>query len=193
VPDSAVVAITLESDYAFGVLHSKAHELWARRTGTQLRDAVSGFRYTPTSTFETFPFPYPLGSEPMDSPIVQQIGDWARRLVMFRDEWLNPPEVGEAILQKRTLTNLYNALEYYQQEVKPKHHDPKRWLSEIGHLLQLGRVRAETVITLQEIEQLAYLHQQLDQAVFAAYGWPADMDEEEILGRLLELNEARGA
>jgi len=193
VPDSAVVAITLESDYAFGVLHSKAHELWARRTGTQLRDAVSGFRYTPTSTFETFPFPYPLGSEPMDSPIVQQIGDWARRLVMFRDEWLNPPEVGEAILQKRTLTNLYNALEYYQQEVKPKHHDPKRWLSEIGHLLQLGRVRAETVITLQEIEQLAYLHQQLDQAVFAAYGWPADMDEEEILGRLLELNETRGA
>jgi len=193
VPDSAVVAITLESDYAFGVLHSKAHELWARRTGTQLRDAVSGFRYTPTSTFETFPFPYPLGSEPMDSPIVQQIGDWARRLVMFRDEWLNPPEVGEAILQKRTLTNLYNALEYYQQEVKPKHHDPKRWLSEIGHLLQLGRVRAETVITLAEIEQLAYLHQQLDQAVFAAYGWPADMDEEEILGRLLELNEARGA
>ena len=33
------------------------HELWARATGTQLREVESGFRYTPTTTFETFPFP----------------------------------------------------------------------------------------------------------------------------------------
>ncbi len=44
-------------DYFFGVLHSRLHELWARGTGTQLREVESGFRYTPTSTFETFPFP----------------------------------------------------------------------------------------------------------------------------------------
>ena len=55
--DSAAVAIAFDSDYEFGLLHSRVHEVWARATGTQLRDAVSGFRYTSTSTFETFPFP----------------------------------------------------------------------------------------------------------------------------------------
>jgi hypothetical protein len=32
------------------------------------------------------------------------------------------------------------------------------------------------------------VHRKLDEAVFAAYGWPADLAEDEILGRLLELN-----
>src|SRR5690348_18021080 len=57
VPDSAVVAIARDDDYFFGVLHSSIHELWARRLGTQLREVESGFRYTPRSTFETYPFP----------------------------------------------------------------------------------------------------------------------------------------
>ena len=35
------------------------------------------------------------------------------------------------------------------------------------------------------------VHQKLDAAVFAAYGWPADLSDEEILERLLALNLAR--
>jgi len=31
-------------------------------------------------------------------------------------------------------------------------------------------------------------HRKLDAAVFAAYGWPADLGDEEILARLLKLN-----
>jgi hypothetical protein len=34
-------------------------------------------------------------------------------------------------------------------------------------------------------------HRRLDEAVFAAYGWPADLSDEEILARLLELNHER--
>ena len=34
-------------------------------------------------------------------------------------------------------------------------------------------------------------HKKLDAAVFAAYGWPADLSDEEILARLLALNLAR--
>ena len=56
-PDSQIVAIAREDDYAFGVLHSRAHELWSLRMGTSLEDRP---RYTPTSTFGTFPFPWPL-------------------------------------------------------------------------------------------------------------------------------------
>jgi hypothetical protein len=58
-------------------------------TGTQLREAESGFRYTPTSTFETFPFPWPPGHEPADDPRVQAIAQAARELVEMRDRWLS--------------------------------------------------------------------------------------------------------
>jgi hypothetical protein len=35
---------------------------------------------------------------------------------------------------------------------------------------------------------LADAHRDLDAAVAAAYGWPADISEEDALGKLLELN-----
>jgi hypothetical protein len=34
-------------------------------------------------------------------------------------------------------------------------------------------------------------HQKLDAAVFAAYGWPVDLSDDELLARLLALNLAR--
>ena len=109
-PDNALVVFARDDDYFFGVLHSKAHELWARGTGTQLRDVESGFRYSPTLTFETFPFPRPAKEQ--ESAIAAA----ARELNELRENWLNPPpdpKTGEPIaeieLKKRTLTNLYNA------------------------------------------------------------------------------------
>ena len=113
-PDSAVVAVARGDDYSFGVLHSRIHELWARSMGTQLREVESGFRYTPTSTFETFPFPEPTPEQK------DKIADAAQRLDALRQGWLNPPadRVGPAQLKRRTLTNLYN--------------DPPAWL-QISH------------------------------------------------------------
>jgi hypothetical protein len=113
IPDGQLVIIARNNHYTLGILHSKLHELWARRTGTQLREAESGFRYTPTTTFETFPFPWPPGKEPKDDPRVQAIAQAAKELVEQRDRWLNadltpgpsPKRRGE----QRTLTNLYNA------------------------------------------------------------------------------------
>jgi len=107
-PDSTVVAVASESDYLFGVLHSRAHEVWAANKGTQLREKESGDRYTATSTFETFPFPWALGQEPADNPSVVAIAAAAYDLVALRDRWLHPPEASEAILRGRTLTILYN-------------------------------------------------------------------------------------
>jgi len=107
-PDSALFVFAREDDYFFGVLHSKLHELWARRQGTQVRERESGFRYTPTSCFETFPFPWPPGKEPVDDPRVRAIATAAKDLVPKRDRWLNPEGATEAELKKRTLTNLYN-------------------------------------------------------------------------------------
>ena len=36
-------------------------------------------------------------------------------------------------------------------------------------------------------------HRKLDEAVFAAYGWPADLSDDDILARLLALNLERAA
>ncbi len=102
---SADYRVCSDDDYFFGVLHSKLHEFWALRQGTSLEDRP---RYTPTTTFETFPFPWPPGQEPKDDPRVQAIAQAAKELVDKRDAWLNPPGLSEKELKKRTLTNLYN-------------------------------------------------------------------------------------
>ena len=107
-----------------------------------------------------------------NDPRASAIADAARRLVKFRDRWLNPPEwvewVDEPVpgypkrpvprnetaaktLKKRTLTNLYNA--------RPQ------WLADA--------------------------HAALDAAVATAYGWPADITDDDALRKLLALNGGR--
>ncbi len=170
-PDSALIAIARDDDTTFGILHSRFHEVWSLRKGTSLEDRP---RYTPTTTFETFPFPDGLSpdvpaTDYLNDPRAQAIASAARRLVEFRDRWLNPPEwvrwVEEPVpgyprravprdaargkaLKKRTLTDLYNA--------RPQ------WLADA--------------------------HARLDAAVAAAYGWPADHSDAEVLADLLARN-----
>ena len=86
-------------DFTFGVLHSRAHELWALGLSTRLETRP---RYTPTTCFETFPFPEPTEEQRA------RVGEAARGLVELRDGWLNPPGLDPPDLAKRTLTNLYN-------------------------------------------------------------------------------------
>lgn len=99
-PDHQLIAFARDDDYFFGVLHSSVHELWSLGLGTQLETRP---RYTPTTTFETFPFPHPTDD------IRAEIAAAAKRLDELRNGWLNPPCMTEADLHKRTLTNLYNA------------------------------------------------------------------------------------
>ncbi len=174
--DHQLIVVGRDDDYAFGVLHSRAHELWSLRMGTSLEDRP---RYTPTTTFETFPFPWPLNTPdealtPEQGEHRDAIGEAARELDAKRRLWLNPPdwvreepdvipslpprllpvdEQAEKQLRKRTLTNLYN--------------EHPTWL--------------------------ANLHATLDAAVFAAYGWPTDISDDNMLERLLELNLKRAA
>ena len=170
-PDHQLIVIARDDDTTFGILHSRFHEIWSLRLGTSLEDRP---RYTPTSTFATFPFPTDLtpdvpAAEYASDPRATAIAEAARRLVDLRDRWLNPPEwvewVDEPVpgypkrpvprdqqaaneLKKRTLTNLYNT--------RPQ------WLADA--------------------------HQALDEAVAAAYGWPAVISDEDTLRELLTLN-----
>lgn len=174
-PDKNLMTTARDDDTTFGVLHSRFHELWALRMGTSLEDRP---RYTPSTTFETFPFPEGLtpnisAKDYAADPRAMCIAVAARALVEARNRWLNPPEWTERVpevvagypdriiakpehaaeLKKRTLTNLYNA--------RPA------WLDN--------------------------LHRELDTAVAAAYGWEWPLTDDEILRRLFELNQARAA
>ena len=170
-PDHALIIFACDDDTTFGILHSRFHETWSLRLGTSLEDRP---RYTPTTTFETFPFPERLSpdipaADYADDPRAHAIAGAARRLVELRDRWLNPPELVEWVeepvagcprrlvprgestvkeLRKRTLTSLYNA--------RPQ------WLADA--------------------------HAALDAAVAVAYGWDADISDEEALSELLALN-----
>ena len=170
-PDHQLIVIARDDDTTFGILHSRFHEAWSLRLGTSLEDRP---RYTPTTTFGTFPFPDSLtpdisAADYAEDPRAVAIAEAARRLVELRDRWLNPPEwvewVDEPVpgypkrpvaredaaakeLKARTLTNLYNAL--------------PQWLTDA--------------------------HAALDAAVAAAYGWDAGISKNEALRELLTLD-----
>ncbi|MFC6751503.1 class I SAM-dependent DNA methyltransferase [Deinococcus aquaticus] len=91
-PDSAVVAIARDDDFTFGVLASTIHRFWALKQGTALEDRP---RYTPSTCFETFPFPNPTDEQRAE------IEKWARYVVTMREHLL-------AQDAKATLTGLYN-------------------------------------------------------------------------------------
>jgi hypothetical protein len=63
-PDQATLATARADDTTFGILHSRFHELWSLRMCTWL-GVGNDPRYTPTTCFETFPFP--AGLTPRDT------------------------------------------------------------------------------------------------------------------------------
>ena len=136
-PSNLVIVIASDDDFVFGALQSRIHTTWALAKGSQLEDRPT---YTPTTCFETFPFPRP------DDVQREAIAQAAAQLSEFRENKLN----GD---QELTLTKLYN--------------DPPEWL--------------------------ANAHDKLDAAVAAAYGWPSNLADAEILERLLALNLERAA
>ena len=66
-----------------------------------------------------------------------------------------------------------------------------RWLN--GEGLSEAERKKRTLTNLYNARPtwLALAHEKLDRAVFAAYGWPDNLKDEQILERLLALNLAR--
>ena len=100
--------IARDDDYFFGVLHSKPHELWARAHGHISCGSESGFRYTPTTTFETFPFPWPPGTSRLAIPASRPSPRPPASSWSSATPGSTRQAASEAELKKRTLTNLYN-------------------------------------------------------------------------------------
>ena len=93
----------------------------------------------------------------------------AQRLVELRDRWLNPPEWVEWV-----------------DERVPGY--PKRPVPSDEDAAKAFRKRALTNLYNARPQWLADAHAALDAAVAAAYGWSADISDEEVLRELLALN-----
>lgn len=59
-PSNLVNVFAFEDDYSMGVLLSRAHDAWAWAQSSTLETRL---RYTPTSVFETFPWPRPTEAQ----------------------------------------------------------------------------------------------------------------------------------
>ncbi|MCA3341242.1 MAG: class I SAM-dependent DNA methyltransferase [Roseomonas sp.] len=174
-----------DDDVFFGILQSRIREIWANSRGSRHGDGEDGGRlsYTPSATFETFPFPSGLtpnlpAASYAEDPRAMAIAAAARGLVEARDRWLNPADLVETV-----------------PEVVPGF--PDRILPRSPAAAQALKARTLTKLYntrgTPEGAWLDGLHQKLDEAVAAAYGWPADISEEDALGALLALNQARPA
>jgi len=179
-PDHAVFAFACDDDYFFGVLHSRFHEAWARAQGTQVRERESGFRYTPTTCFETFSFPEATAQQKID------ISAAAKELNELRENWLNPPEWTTT----RTLEFPGGIDGPWSRFVV----DPDaRGIGTVRYPRleprDDDRTKKLAKRTLTNLYNwLAHTHAKLDAAVATAYGFDLDLTTEEILEKLLTLN-----
>jgi hypothetical protein len=197
-PHQTVIAVTRSDDTTFGILHSRFHELWSLRMGTSLEDRP---RYTPTTCFETFPFP--AGLTPQDTASQQtrrlasgavvpdvpskaaqtaseSIAEAAHKLTSLRDNWLNPPDWTQRLPE---VVPLGMSTSPYPDRIVPKP----------GHEKELSD-RTLTKLYNARPAWLSAAHAALDAAVATAYGWTdytAEMADEVILQRLLALNVER--
>jgi hypothetical protein len=156
-------------------------------------------RYTPTTCFETFPFP--AGLTPQDTASQQtrrlasgavvpdvnsksseSIAEAAHKLTTLRDNWLNPPDWTQRLPE---VVPLGMTTSPYPDRIVPK----------LGHEKELSE-RTLTKLYNARPAWLHAAHAALDATVATAYGWTdytAEMADEVILQRLLALNVERSS
>ena len=175
-PDKNLIVIPRDDDLMFGLLHSRFHEAWALRKGSDLQDRP---RYTHTTTFSTFPFPDGMSPD-IDAatarklPTACAIEAAAKSLDQLRNGWLYP-----ANLIKRVA------------EVASGF--PERIMAKDANAAKTLAGRTLTTLYNNKPSWLLEAHRLLDEAVALAYGWPPAITTDDALRRLLDLNLSRRA
>ncbi len=185
IPENTVIAIARDDDTSFGVLQSRFYELWSLRLGTWL-GVGNDPRYTPSTTFETFPFPEGLtpnvpARQYADDPRAVAIAEAAAELNRLRENWLNPADL--VVIEPEIVPTAApgEAPVKYPDRILPKDEAAAKELKK----------RTLTNLYNQRPQWLANAHAKLDAAVATAYGWPTDLSDEQVLEHLFALNQAR--
>ncbi|MEZ5313756.1 MAG: hypothetical protein R2862_08965 [Thermoanaerobaculia bacterium] len=183
-PDHQVIAFAKEEESFFD-MSSRLHEVWALAQGRSCgrRRAGSG---TPTTCFETFPFPL------LNPSLGADRGGRSRGLrtevayaVAESSEWTKEEEV------LRFPGSVDGPWKRFVHNADARGIRTVRWPRIVAKDEESAKKLAKRTLTNLYNERPAWLdlaHRKLDEAVFAAYGWPADLTDEQILERLLALN-----
>jgi hypothetical protein len=164
-PDNMLVVVASDDAWILGILSSHIHGAWALAAGARL-GVGNDPRYSKSRCFDPFPFP-----ESSDETLKDSIREAADKLDALRKDVL-------ARHEDLTLTKLYNVLEGLRAAEKAS-----TVLSDKDR-----DVAARGCISL-----IRQYHDLIDTAVAQAYGWPADLSDDEILDRLVALNKERAA
>jgi len=163
-PDNMLVNIASDDAFHLGILSSSIHVCWALAAGGRL-GVGNDPRYNKTRCFDPFPFPDCTEAQK------ETVREIAERIDAHRKRQQGLGYKGGHSL---TLTDMYNVLEKLRGGSGLT--EDERRLYEAG---LIGILRE--------------LHDDLDRAVFAAYGWPPDLNTEQILEHVVALNAQRRA
>ncbi len=94
-PSDKALVFAFDDDYAMGVLTSWAHLAWAWARSSTLK---ADLNYTPTTAFETFPWPHPATDEQRE-----RVAEASRQVIARRQEICAKEGFG--------LTRLYNLVD----------------------------------------------------------------------------------
>jgi len=94
-PSNLTNVFAFDDDYAMGILSSSTHGAWAKSRSSTLEDRL---RYTPSTVFASFPWPYPLSAEQRE-----EIGTISTSIIKRRQEICAASAIG--------LTTLYNQVD----------------------------------------------------------------------------------
>jgi hypothetical protein len=93
-PSDACNVFAFDDDFNFGICSSSVHEIWARANSSTLEDRL---RYSPSTAFDTFPFPNPTDSQR------NQIEAISKRIIELRRSACDSINAG--------LTKVYNLMD----------------------------------------------------------------------------------
>lgn len=176
-PDKNLIVIPRDDDLMFGLLHSRFHAAWSLRKGSDLQDRP---RYTHTTTFATYPFPEGMtpdvpANTALALPSAPAIGEAAANLDRLRNAWLYPSDL---IRFSPEIVEFPEEGWAFPERVEPVDDRASRLLT----------ARTLTALYNECPEWLSEAHRALDDAVAAAYGWPATISNDDALAALLALN-----
>jgi len=172
-PDSALIVFAIDDWYRFGVLQSRVHELWSLGLASDLRGWP---RYTPTTTFETFPFPRISPHLRDRYPLAASVGGRPSPAPDPNGRAQGPAPTEEEAAALIAAVELA-AKELYELRDNVVFHDPD--------------CNSYTALYQQKPAWLQQAHAKLDRAVLACYGLPAAASKHDTLEFLLGENLAR--